>query len=74
MRTPWLSRGQRALLNCAPINQGKVTDRCMRSAVSRAADSPAFANQQNFDRFRQRRRNGLPKKIWLLGRSGRGKK
>src|SRR6059058_1164785 len=50
MRTPRLSRGQRALLNCAPINQGKLTDRSMRSAVSRAADWPEFANQQNFDR------------------------
>src|SRR5882762_2085818 len=50
MRTPRLSRGQRALLNCAPINQGKLTDRSMRSAVSRATGSPEFANQQNFDR------------------------
>src|SRR5437773_10258245 len=50
MRTPRLSRGQRALLNCAPINQGKLTDRSMRLAVSRAADSPEFANQQNLNR------------------------
>src|SRR5947207_8075153 len=50
MRTPRLSRGQRALLNCAPINQAKLTDRSMRSAVSRAAGLPEFANQQNFDR------------------------
>src|SRR6266446_3900733 len=50
MRTPRLSRGQRALLNCAPIDQGKLTDRSMRSAVSRATGSPEFANQQNFDR------------------------
>src|SRR5213076_372322 len=50
MRTPRLSRGQRTLLNYAPINQGKLTDRSMRSAVSRATGSPEFANQQNFDR------------------------
>src|SRR5216117_3882834 len=50
MRTPRLSRGQRALLNCAPINQGKLTDRSMRAAVSRADDSDEFVNQQSFDR------------------------
>src|SRR5881409_1312597 len=50
MRTPRLSRGQRALLNCAPINQGKLTDRSMRSAVSRANGSTDFVNQQTFDR------------------------
>src|SRR5256884_4605215 len=50
MRTSRLSRGQRALLNCAPINQGKLADRSMRWAVSRAADSPEFANQQSLNR------------------------
>ncbi len=50
MRMPWLSRGQRTLLNCAPISQDNLADRSMRSAVSRAAPSADFVNQQNFDR------------------------
>jgi hypothetical protein len=50
MRTPRLSRGQRALLNCAPISQDKTMDWSMRSAVSRAASSDEFLNQQSFDR------------------------
>jgi len=50
MKLPWLSRGQRALLNCAPISENGLADRSMRSAVSRAASSSDFINQQNFDR------------------------
>jgi hypothetical protein len=50
MRMPWLSRGQRALLNCAPISQDNLADRSMRSAVARAAGSVEFVNQQSFDR------------------------
>ena len=50
MKVPWLSRGQRALLNCAPFNQERSTDRAMRSAVARAAGSVEFVSQQSFDR------------------------
>src|SRR5438309_7032421 len=50
MKVPKLSRGQRALLNCAPFNQERSTDRAMRSTVARAAGSVEFVSQQNFDR------------------------
>jgi hypothetical protein len=50
MKMRWLSRGQRALLNCAPIGQHQLADRSMHAAMSRAADSVEFVNQQNFDR------------------------
>src|SRR6266567_4140071 len=50
MKVPWLSRGRRALLNCAPVNQERSTDRAMRSAVARATGSVEFVSQQNFDR------------------------
>src|SRR5438067_10878154 len=50
MKVPWLSRGQRALLNCAPVNQERSTGRAMRSAVARASGSIEFVSQQNFDR------------------------
>jgi len=46
----WSLRGERALLNCAPISEDRSADRSMRSAVARAADSGEFVNQQNFDR------------------------
>src|SRR3989475_4883861 len=49
MKTLGLLRRQRALLNCAPISEDRLTDRSMRSAVSRAAASADFVNQQNFD-------------------------
>jgi hypothetical protein len=45
-----LLRRRRALLNCAPISRDKLSDRSMRSAVSRAAGSIEFVNQQTFDR------------------------
>jgi hypothetical protein len=50
MKTPRLSRRKRALLTCAPIGEERIRDRYMRSAVSRAADSNEFVNQQSFDR------------------------
>ena len=50
MKTLGLLRRQRALLNCAPISEDRLTDRSMRPAVSRAAASADFVNQQNFDR------------------------
>ena len=50
MKTPWSSRGERSLLNCAPIGEDRLTDRAMRAAVSRANGSTDFVNQQTFDR------------------------
>jgi hypothetical protein len=50
MKTPRLSRRQRVLLSCAPIDEERIHDRSMRSAVLRARDSEEFMNQQNFDR------------------------
>jgi hypothetical protein len=50
MKTIPLSRQQRVLLNCAPINEDKIDDRAMRAAVFRARGSNEFSNQQSFDR------------------------
>jgi len=50
MKTQRLSRRQRTLLNCAPIDEEPIRDRSMRSAVFRARGSTEFANQQSFDR------------------------
>ena len=50
MKTPELSRRQRALANCAPINEERIRDRSMRAAVFRARSSSEFENQQSFDR------------------------
>jgi hypothetical protein len=50
MKTPGLSRRQRALANCAPINEERIRDRSMRAAVFRARSSSEFKNQQSFDR------------------------
>ena len=50
MRTLRILRRRRALLNCAPISQDLLTDRSMRTAVSREDGSDEFVNQQNFDR------------------------
>jgi len=50
MKTPGLSRRQRALANCAPINEERISDRSMRAAVFRARSSSEFENQQSFDR------------------------
>src|SRR5438067_4890028 len=50
MKMPQLSRRQRALTNCAPINEERIRDRSMRAAVFRARSSSEFENQQSFDR------------------------
>ena len=50
MKTQRLSRRQRALANCAPINEERIRDRSMRAAVFRARSSSEFENQQSFDR------------------------
>lgn len=43
-------RRQGSLLSCAPISARQSADRAMRSAISRADNSPGFVDQQNFDR------------------------
>jgi hypothetical protein len=50
MKTRRLSRGQRILIHCAPVDEQQIRDRSMRSVVSLARDSSEFANQQSFDR------------------------
>jgi hypothetical protein len=50
MKTVRLPRRQRALANCAPISEERISDRSMRSTVFRARSSTEFANQQSFDR------------------------
>jgi hypothetical protein len=50
MKTPRLSRRQRALASCAPITEEQMSDRRMRSAMFRAGGSNEFVNQQDFDR------------------------
>src|SRR5437762_1149847 len=50
MKVPWLSRGQRALLNCAPVNQERSTGLSMHSSVARASGSIELVSHQNFDR------------------------
>lgn len=45
-----LSRGLRALAECAPIENAPAHDRRMRAAISRAKRTDCFAEQQNFDR------------------------
>jgi hypothetical protein len=50
MKMQLLSRRQRTLVSCAPINEEQVRDRSMRAAVFRVRDSSEFANQQSFDR------------------------
>ena len=50
MKTQRLSRRQRTLLNCAPIDEEPIRDRSMRSALFRARGSNEFANKQSFDR------------------------
>lgn len=50
MKPVRLTRSQRSLVACAPINEQRMTDRAMRAAVFRARDSEEFAIQQSFDR------------------------
>ena len=45
-----LSRGLRALADCAPIENTKAPDHRMRTAVSRAKRTADFGTQQAFDR------------------------
>jgi len=45
-----LSRGLRALADCAPIENTKAPDHRMRTAVSRAKRTEDFGTQQAFDR------------------------
>lgn len=50
MKPVELSRQQRVLVNCAPIDLDKIDDRAMRSAVFRARSSEQFLRQQTFDK------------------------
>jgi hypothetical protein len=50
MKAARLTRSQRLLVVCAPINEQRLTDRAMRAAVFRARDSEEFGIQQSFDR------------------------
>jgi hypothetical protein len=45
-----LSRRDRVLLSCAPVDDRRIDDREMRGAVARAAKVDEFKNQQEFDR------------------------
>jgi hypothetical protein len=50
MKPVHLTRSQRLLAVCAPINEQRMSDRAMRAAVLRARDSEEFGIQQSFDR------------------------
>jgi hypothetical protein len=50
MTTATLSRRQRMLLHCAPINDERVDNRALRSAIQRARKTEQFAIQRNFDK------------------------
>src|SRR5262249_54445991 len=50
MKSVELSRQQRVLVNCAPIDLERIDDRAMRSAVFRARGSEQFLRQQAFDK------------------------
>ena len=50
MKSVELSRQQRVLVNCAPIDLDKVDDRAMRGALFRARGSERFMRQQAFDK------------------------
>ena len=47
---PDLTRGQRALVQCAPFNEQRIHERAMRAAVFRVCKADDFTNQQAFDR------------------------
>ena len=47
---PDLTRGQRALVQCAPFNEQRIHERAMRAAVFRVRKADDFTNQQAFDR------------------------
>jgi hypothetical protein len=49
MKAVHLSRRERQLIQCAPISDRRIDDRALRAAVARAAKSPEFKNQQQFD-------------------------
>jgi hypothetical protein len=45
-----LSRRERELISCAPVDERKIDDRTLRGAVARAAKLEEFKSQQQFDR------------------------
>jgi hypothetical protein len=50
MKPVQLTRQQRILLDCAPINEERVEDKAMKAVIARARGTPEFVNQQDFDR------------------------
>jgi hypothetical protein len=50
MKMPPLTRGQRALVQCAPFNEQRIHERAMRAAVFRVRKADDFTSQQAFDR------------------------
>src|SRR5437868_1132381 len=50
MKTPRLKKRQRLLVQCAPFNEEKISDRAMRAAVFRVKKTEGFAHQRAFDR------------------------
>src|ERR1700738_1696054 len=50
MKTVSLSRRQRMLVQCAPLNEERVKGRAMRAALHRARKGELFVTQQSFDR------------------------
>jgi hypothetical protein len=50
MKMPHLTRGQRALVQCAPFNEQRIHERAMRAAVFRVRKADDFTSQQAFDR------------------------
>src|SRR5437868_12810709 len=49
MKAPRLNRRQRVLVQCAPFNDDRISDRAMRAAVFRVRKTPGFAHQRAFD-------------------------
>src|SRR5437763_1215474 len=49
MKPPTLNRRQRQLVECAPFNGQRISDRAMRAAVFRVKKTEQFAHQRGFD-------------------------
>ena len=49
MKMPQLSRKQRVLVQCAPFNEERISDRDMRAAVFRVKKTEIFGHQRAFD-------------------------
>jgi len=49
MKMPRLNRRQRMLVQCAPFNDDRISDRAMRAAVFRVKKADEFTHQRAFD-------------------------